>query len=100
ATISTALFRNFTRDAAARFAFLLGTPAFVGAAVLKSGDLEGLDSKATTELLIGFAFSAVVGFLVIHFLLRFLRSRTLMPFVVYRLFAAALTLLIGAIRIA
>lgn len=100
ATISTALFRNFTRDAAARFAFLLGTPAFVGAAVLKSGDLEGLDSNATTELLIGFAFSAVVGFLVIHFLLRFLRSRTLMPFVVYRLFAAALTLLIGAIRIA
>lgn len=100
ATISMGLFRHLTRDSAARFAFLLGTPAFVGAALLKAKDLESLGGKETNELLIGFACSAVVGFLVIHLLLRFLRTRTLMPFVVYRLFVAALTLLIGAIRVA
>lgn len=100
ATMTAALFRDFTRDSAARFAFLLGTPAFVGAAVLKFGDLENLSNKETVELLIGFACSAVVGFLVIHFLLRFLRTRTLMPFVMYRFIAAGLTLLIGALRVA
>jgi undecaprenyl-diphosphatase len=100
ATISMGLFRNFTRDSAARFAFLLGTPAFVGAALLKFKDIEGLTGRETTELLIGLTCSAVVGFLVIHLLLRFLRTRTLMPFVVYRLLVAGLALLIGAIRIA
>lgn len=99
ATMSMGLFRNFTRDSAARFAFLLGTPAFVGAALLKAKDLESLSGKETNELLIGFLFSAVVGFLVIHFLLRFLRTRTLMPFVFYRLFVAGLTLVIGAFRV-
>jgi undecaprenyl pyrophosphate phosphatase UppP len=39
-----------------------------------------------------------VGFAVIHFLLRYLRTRTLAPFVIYRFAVAALTLAIGAIR--
>lgn len=100
ATMTAALFRDFSRDSAARFAFLLGTPAFVGAAVLKSKDLSGLSNHETVELVVGFVCSGVVGFLVIHFLLRFLRTRTLMPFVVYRFVAAGLALAIGAFRIA
>ena len=100
ATITMGLFRDFTRGAAARFAFLLGTPAFVGAAVLKSSELSSLSNHEVLELLIGFAFSGAVGFLVIHYLMRFLRTRTLMPFVIYRFMAAALTLIIGAIRTA
>ncbi|MEO8538589.1 MAG: undecaprenyl-diphosphatase UppP [bacterium] len=100
ATISAGLFRDFTRDSAARFAFLLGTPAFAGALLLKSKDLSGLSGHESTELAIGFACSAVVGFAVIHFLMRFLRTRTLMPFVIYRLIVAGLTLLIGAARVA
>ncbi len=100
ATICAGLFRDFTRDSAARFAFLLGTPAFVGAALLKSKDIENLSGHQTNELLIGFVCSAIVGFLVIHLLLRFLRNRTLLPFVVYRLIVAALTLIIGAVRVA
>lgn len=100
ATMTMGLFRDFTRGAAARFAFLLGTPAFIGAAVLKFSDLTSLSNEDTLELLIGFAFSAVVGFLVIHYLMRFLRTRTLMPFILYRFGAAAATLIIGAIRVA
>lgn len=99
ATISMGLFRDLTRDSAARFAFLLGTPAFVGAAVLKAKDLTDLSGHEATELLIGFAASAIVGFVVVHFLMRFLRTRTLMPFVAYRMLVAALTLVIGAIRV-
>ncbi len=100
ATMTMALFRDFTRAAAARFAFLLGTPAFIGAALLKSSDLTSLSDDDTLKMFIGFLCSAVVGFLVIHYLMRFLRTRTLMPFILYRFGAAAATLIIGAIRVA
>lgn len=100
ATMSMGLFRHMTREAAARFAFLLGTPAFVGAAILKSGDLAGMSGDESGEMLVGFGFAAASGFVVVHYLLRFLRTRTLMPFVYYRFVAAVLTLLIGAVRVA
>jgi undecaprenyl-diphosphatase len=99
ATMSMGLFRHMTREAAARFAFLLGTPAFMGAAILKSPDLAGMSAGDSREMLVGFACSAVTGFVVVHYLLRFLRTRTLMPFVWYRFGAAALTLLIAAVRV-
>jgi undecaprenyl-diphosphatase len=95
-----ALFRDFSREAAARFAFLLGTPAFVGAAVLEAKDLTSLSADESLELGIGFSCSAIVGILVIHFLMRFLRTRTLAPFAHYRFVVAALTLVIGGIRVA
>ena len=99
ATMSVALFRNFSRDAAARFAFLLGTPAFVGAAILKAPDIVDATGHEYAELAIGFACSAVVGFAVIHWLLRFLRTRGLLTFVVYRYGVAVVTLAIGAVRV-
>ena len=100
ATISAAMFRDFTRSDAARFAFLLGTPAFVGAALLKAKDLSHESSHQWNELAVGFAFSAVVGFMVIHWLLRFLRTRSLVPFAVYRWGVAILTLVIAGLRVA
>ena len=99
ATITAALFRDFSRDAAARFAFLLGIPAFVGAAALKAPDLADLSGNEAGQLAVGFVCSAVVGFAAIHFLLRYLRTRSLLPFVGYRYLVAALTLIIGAIRV-
>lgn len=99
ATMSMALFRNLSRDSAARFAFLLGTPAFVGAALLKAPDIFDASGREFAELAIGFVMSAVVGFVVIHWLLRFLRTRSLLTFVVYRYGVAAVTLIIAAIRV-
>ncbi len=99
ATLSMGMFRNLTRDSAARFAFLLGTPAFIGAAILKSNDLANLSGRESAELAIGFVASAVVGFAVIHYLLRYLRTRTLIPFIWYRVAVAAITLAIGAFRV-
>jgi undecaprenyl-diphosphatase len=100
ATISAGLFRDLERDDAARFAFLLGTPAFVGAALLKAKDLSGQSGREFAGLGIGFACSAVVGFIVIHLLMRYLRTRSLAPFVYYRWGVAALTLIIAGIRVA
>ncbi|MCC6387135.1 MAG: undecaprenyl-diphosphatase UppP [Dehalococcoidia bacterium] len=100
ATITTGLFRGLDRNDAARFAFLLGTPAFVGAALLKGKDLASETSTDLAALGVGFICSAVVGFLVIHFLLRYLRTRSLAVFVWYRFGVAALTLVIAGIRVA
>jgi undecaprenyl-diphosphatase len=96
ATISAGLFRDLSRNDAARFAFLLGTPAFVGAAVFKSKDIA---DGPMSEFLVGFGFAAVVGFLAIHLLLRYLRTRTLFPFIVYRYAVAALTIVIATARV-
>jgi len=100
ATLCAGLFRDIRRDDAARFAFLLGTPAFVGAAALTARDLSGLSGHEYAELATGLVLSAAVGFAVIHLLLRYLRTQTLAPFVIYRFAVAAMTLVIGGIRMA
>lgn len=100
ATISMALFRDFRRNDAARFAFLLGTPAFVGAALFKAADLRSEMDGDFAQLAVGFLASAFVGLAVIHFLLRYLQTRNLVPFVMYRYGAAILTLVIAAARVA
>ncbi len=91
-TISAALFRGLTREDAARFAFLLGTPTFIGAGILKANDLRGESGSDAVQLLIGFFASMVVGFAAIHGLLNFLRRRSLNSFAVYRVLIGGITL--------
>ncbi len=98
ATISVGLARGLDREAAARFAFLLGTPAFVGAAILKLPDLAGSSGSEYGQLGVGLTVSALTGILVIHFLMRFLRRYGLVPFVVYRFGLAALVAVVGLAR--
>jgi undecaprenyl-diphosphatase len=87
-TITAGLMRNLDRYSAARFSFLLSTPA-IGAAALKKGyDLYkagGVAPDMRPQFLTGFLVSAIVGCLVIAFFLRFLRSNTLRFFVYYRI---------------
>ncbi len=89
-TITTGLFRNFTREAATRFSFLLSAPVVAGAVLtevpklLKMHKAGGLDLPLST-LVISVLVSGVAGYFVIAFFLRYLRTRTLKVFVVYRL---------------
>jgi undecaprenyl-diphosphatase len=86
-TIASGLTLGLTREDAARFSFLLSTPIIAGAGLLK---LRHLTSAAlTTPFMVGVITSAVVGFLVIGILLRWLRQKSFLPFVWYRVFAAA-----------
>lgn len=88
ATISMALFLGHRREAAARFSFLLALPITAGAALVKVPDLV----RGGAELgpvLVGMLAAAVSGFLAIRLLLRYVRTRTYAPFVVYRLLFAA-----------
>lgn len=90
-TISAGLFRNIDRASAARFSFLLSTPAVLGAGLLKFRDL-GTDFQAA-PFVIGFLTSAIVGYLAIHFLMRFLAKNPLNVFVNYRFIFAIVLLL-------
>jgi undecaprenyl-diphosphatase len=96
-TISGGLFRNFTRDAAARFSFLLSTPIIAGAALLKLHHVmkEGLPPGMATGFVVGMVVSAVVGYATIAWFIRYLQTKTLTVFVVYRIVVGILILLLG-----
>jgi len=73
---------GLTREAAARFSFLLSTPIIVGAGVVKLKDISIADINIA--FIIGVAASAIIGFLSIGFLLRYLTRRSFALFVWYR----------------
>jgi undecaprenyl-diphosphatase len=86
-TITAGLFRNMTREAAVRFSFLLSTPLIAGAALLKAHELrkEGLPAGMHMPFLVGVSVSAVVGYVAIAWLIRYLQSNSLKVFIVYRI---------------
>lgn len=93
ATIALGMLFGLRREAAARFAFLLGVPA-IAAGASREG-LELLRSGMTGEMAIlfgvGTATSAVVGYLTVKYFIRFLSGHTLDGFAYYRLVLAAVT---------
>jgi len=94
-TISAGLFRGLDRAAAARFSFLLSTPIVLGAGLMELKKLvrSGLPANEFAPFVIGFATSAVFGYLAIHFLMNYLRKRPLNAFVTYRICFALFILL-------
>jgi len=84
-TIATGRLRRFERADAARFSFLLALPIILGAGAKALLDLRRHPGPALGApiLLSGFVASAVVGYLAIEVLLRFLRTHSLRPFGVY-----------------
>ena len=86
-TITAALFRGLTREAAARFSFFLSTPLIAGAVAKKTFDLAngGVSGAELTVLAVGIAVSALVGYLAIGFLLRYLATNTTYAFIYYRI---------------
>lgn len=88
-TISAGLFRHLNRQDAARYSFLLSTPAIGGAALLKFTEAarNGTLTDNLDQLLVGALAAAIVGWLAIAYLMHLLRSRSFAPFVVYRVLA-------------
>jgi undecaprenyl-diphosphatase len=94
ATITIALFLGLRRAEAARYTFLLGIPAILGAAVLKFPDMldQGIAGRDGAVLfVIGIVSSAVVGYLAVKYFIRFLAKHSLDVFAWYRLGLAAAT---------
>jgi len=84
-TIATGKLRDFRREDAARFSFLLALPIILGAGAKALLDLRKADgpSVGVAPLAGGFTAAAVVGYVAIEGLLRFLRTHSLRPFAVY-----------------
>lgn len=96
-TIAGGLFRNFTREAAARFSFLLSTPIIAGAALLKVHHVlkEGLPAGMASGFVVGMIVSALVGYATIAWFLRYLQTSTLRVFILYRIVFGILILGLG-----
>jgi len=92
--ISGGMLLGLTREAATRFAFLLAAPLLLGAGAKKILEIGAGEGEATTALFAGAISAFLVGIVVIHYLLRFLRTHTLMVFVWYRLALAVVVLVV------
>ena len=85
-TIAAGVFLGFSRETAARFAFMLSIPAILGEFLFKLNDLGGSSGgPGGVALLVGFLAAAVSGFLAVRFMMRFLKNHRLRPLAIYTL---------------
>ncbi len=92
ATILVGRLLKFNKDDAARFSFLLGTPAMAGAALLNHHEI--LQSVYDPIFYVGFLSSCFVGMFAIGFLLRFIQTYSFLAFAIYRVVLAGLIALL------
>ncbi|MGH7001547.1 MAG: undecaprenyl-diphosphate phosphatase, partial [Stellaceae bacterium] len=87
ATITAGLFAGLTREAAARFSFLLATPIIAGAVLDKAHEVHktGIPAAMRAPFAVGIVVSALVGMASIALFIRFLKVKTLRFFVWYRI---------------
>jgi undecaprenyl-diphosphatase len=99
ATILGGLCSGLTREAAARFSFLLSIPAILAAGLFQLIDARAellSSTQNAMKLFVALLVTAVVGYATIPWLLGFLRKRTMFVFIVYRLLLAGLLLILLA----
>ena len=85
-TITAGLIMGFTREAAARYSFLLAVPAVLASGfyqLLRSAEVGSPVGPGQTALATLVAF--VVGYVVIVAFMKFVTTRSYLPFVVYRI---------------
>jgi undecaprenyl-diphosphatase len=93
------MFLGLTREAAARFSFLLGIPAIGAAGLFELRDLlkHGTEGAGLDALVVATLTSAMSGYLAIDLLLKYLKTNSMYVFVWYRIgLGALLLLLVGA----
>jgi undecaprenyl-diphosphatase len=93
-TLMAAMAVGFQREAAARFSFLLSVPAIGAAGIFEMREVMHAKDVSGWALALGLVSAAIASYASIAWLLRFLRTRTTVPFVIYRI---ALGLLIFAL---
>jgi undecaprenyl-diphosphatase len=95
ATMTVARVSGLSRQAAARFSFLLAIPITGGAALKKMLDLSGTSVTwhQQSEMIVGAAVAALVGAFVIKYLLAFVTKHSYAVFAVYRAVVGAAILL-------
>ncbi len=90
ATITAALMLGLSREAAARFSFLMSVPVSLGAAILVVKDFfESGQSVDIYALALGTTVSFIAAYLCIHYFLKIISRMGMTPFVIYRLLLGA-----------
>lgn len=97
-TMTAGRLLTFDRETTARFSFLLSLPVIAGAGLYKGIQLasEGLPAGMAEPFIAGMIASAVSGFLVIAFLLRYLRRHDFALFLWFRIAVAAVVFIVIA----
>ena len=96
ATITAGLAMGFKRDVAARYSFLLAIPAVFASAGLTAGDISSDDFVNWPATIVATVVAFVVGYLVIAGLMKYLQTRTFLPFVIYRISLGTLLIVLLA----
>jgi undecaprenyl-diphosphatase len=95
-TLSAGLFLNLTREAAARYSFLLAIPAVVMSGLFSLGDVfnpgVGEPAPSGVQMVVATLIAFAVGYASIAWLLRFVAHHTLYAFVLYRVALGSLVL--------
>jgi undecaprenyl-diphosphatase len=92
-TMTAALMLGLSRDAAARFSFLLSIPVILSACALKTGELIYASAPVEwTAMIIGVLLSGISAWLCIYFFLAVIKRVGMMPFVIYRIVLGLLLL--------
>jgi undecaprenyl-diphosphatase len=97
-SMSAARARGFSRDAAARFSFLLSIPVTAGAVIVKVGGLvsDGIPDGLLLPMIVGVITAGISGWLAVWGLMRLIRTKTFDGFVAYRILAGVGVLLVLA----
>jgi len=101
-TITAGLFAGLKRDVAARFSFLLSIPAITLSGLYELYDeREILLNENLLPLIIATVISGIVGYMSIAFLLNYLKTRSNLLFIIYRIILGVIILILlwsGTIR--
>lgn len=92
ATISTGLLLGYTREAAARYSFLLAIPAVLASGLYEATKIGQDTAVSWGPTLLGTAIAFVIGYAVIAWLLRWVTTHSFLPFVLYRIGLGAILL--------
>ncbi|WP_345718730.1 undecaprenyl-diphosphate phosphatase [Kineosporia mesophila] len=84
-TISAGLLLGYSREAAARYAFLLAVPAVLASGLLELTKIGGSNTPAWGPTIAATLIAFVIGYAVIAWLLRYLSHGSFRPFVIYRI---------------
>lgn len=94
ATITTGLALGYTREASARYAFLLAIPAVLASGLYEATKIGSDPTVAWGQTILATVIAFVVGLVVIAWLLRWVSTRSYLPFVIYRIALGLLVLVL------
>jgi undecaprenyl-diphosphatase len=97
-TITTGLLTGLKRESAARFSFLLSTPIIMGAALVKLPEVISTPGAFSLNFLVGMLVAGVTGLASIYVLLRYVQSKSYLPFAWYRFILGVVVILIIFLR--